>query len=828
MKDSYSFDYTDAGLDVSYQQHRDAYERIFARLGLEYAIVQADAGAMGGSRSEEFLHPTPIGEDTFVRSAGGYAANVEAFTTDARRGRARTRSCTPAEVLDTPGTPTIATLVDVANAQAPAPRRTRVDGRRHPQERRARAHPPRRDARDRRRRPPRRPRRRHEARRGAVRPRRGRARRRHRLREEPAARQGLHRTRGRRPDAVLGEESATGIRYLLDPRVADGSGWITGANADGKHVFGLVAGRDFAGDGAAEVAEVRAGDPAPDGSGPVELARGMEIGHVFQLGRKYAEALGLQVLDENGKLVTVTMGSYGIGVTRILAVIAEANNDEKGLIWPAEVAPFDVHVIATGKDDVAFELAETVCGCARGRRPGRAATTTARRSRPGVKFGDAELLGVPTIVIVGPRRRRRRRRTLGPPLGRAPRAPRRRPARRALARARRRTSRAFESPRCGPRLGRLARTLWRVGDGCATRCGRVSGCRADVPLPPSRLHASRRFRIARRRFCDGVSREAAARRGRHPPVPRGQRRRAQPTTCDRCEALAAAAPPGRRVQSLDGRRAARRAAAALAGHALCMSRRRQRRPHAPPRRRRPPRRASRSRCTSASRSSSPRTCSLSSRRMLRHDDLVAVGDYLVTPDRHARLRPSHPSTALARRDPAACPRRARARSALADVRVGAESRMETLLRLLLIRAGLPEPGSTRASGSATRRCTPICSTASGASCSSTRATSTAPTSASGGTTSGGARRSRRRGGGVIRVTEDDVLNEPEALLARVCHASLAQRATPVRWTGTRETAGAYLNSGGLTWTSTSRCCGSWSASARSPSKNSSASSSRPS
>ena len=180
---------------------------------------------------------------------------------------------------------------------------------------------------------------------------------------------------------MLGEESATGIRYLLDPRVVDGTGWITGANADGKHVFGLVAGRDFGGDGVVEVADVRAGDPAPDGSGPVELARGMEIGHVFQLGRKYAEALGLKVLDENGKLVTVTMGSYGIGVTRILAVIAEANNDEKGLIWPQEVAPFDVHVVAAGRDEVAYALAEESVPTL------EAAgldvlTTTARRCRP--------------------------------------------------------------------------------------------------------------------------------------------------------------------------------------------------------------------------------------------------------------------------------------------------------------------------------------------------------------------------------------------------------------------------------------------------------------
>jgi prolyl-tRNA synthetase len=398
MKDSYSFDYTDAGLDVSYQQHRDAYERIFQRLGLEYAIVQADAGAMGGSRSEEFLHPTPIGEDTFVRSAGGYAANVEAYTTTPASPRSFD-GLTPAEVLDTPGTPTIATLVDVANAKHPRPdgrawtaadtlknvvlALTHLDGTR---EIVVVGLPGDRDV---------------DMKRAEVQfaP----------AEVEPAVDTDFEKNpllvKGyigpwSATGPVLGSESATNIRYLLDPRVADGSGWITGANADGKHVFGLVAGRDFGNDGAAEVAEVRAGDPAPDGSGPVELARGMEIGHVFQLGRKYADALGLQVLDENGKLVTVTMGSYGIGVTRILAVIAEANNDEKGLIWPAEVAPYDVHVIATGKDDVAYSLAEEVA--ARLEAAGQEVLLDDRpKVSPGVKFGDAELIGVPTIVIAG-------------------------------------------------------------------------------------------------------------------------------------------------------------------------------------------------------------------------------------------------------------------------------------------------------------------------------------------------------------------------------------------------------------------------------------------
>src|SRR6195952_4351500 len=361
MKDAYTFDYTDAGLDASYQAQRDAYERIFDRLGLEYVIVKADAGAMGGSKSEEFLHPTPVGEDTFVRSAGGYAANVEAFTTLAPPTRPF-ETLTPAEVVDTPDTPTIATLVAAANTVHPRPDGTPwnagetlknvvlalthldhtreivvvgLPGDREVDLKRAEV---------------------------AFAP----------AEVEPATADDFALHTGLikgyigpwSPDgAVLGEKSSTGIRYFVDPRVVSGSGWITGSNIHGKHVFGLVAGRDFTADGTIEIAEVKPGDPAPDGSGPVELARGMEIGHVFQLGRKYAEALGLKVLDENGKLVTVTMGSYGIGVTRILAIIAELNNDEHGLIWPPAVAPFDVHVVVAGKagkDDAIFEAAELI------------------------------------------------------------------------------------------------------------------------------------------------------------------------------------------------------------------------------------------------------------------------------------------------------------------------------------------------------------------------------------------------------------------------------------------------------------------------------------
>lgn len=394
MKDAYSFDASDEGLDASYQAQRDAYERIFQRLGLEYVIVQADAGAMGGSRSEEFLHPTPVGEDTFVRSAGGYAANVEAYTTTAPEA-VGWEDAPEATVFDSPDTPTIETLVAhcnrVLDGEVTAADTLKnvvlalthldgsrelvvvgVPGDRDVDEKRAEV---------------------------AFAP----------AEVEPATDADF----AKHPllvkgyigpwsptGAVLGEESATGIRYLLDPRVADGTRWITGANIHEKHAHSVVAGRDFSADGYVEIANVREGDPAPDGSGPVTLARGMEIGHVFQLGRKYAEALGLKVLDENGKLVTVTMGSYGIGVTRILAIIAELNNDDKGLIWPSSVAPFDVHVVATGKDEAAFALAESLS--AQLESDGFEVLYDDRpKVSPGVKFGDAELVGVPRILIVG-------------------------------------------------------------------------------------------------------------------------------------------------------------------------------------------------------------------------------------------------------------------------------------------------------------------------------------------------------------------------------------------------------------------------------------------
>ena len=406
MKDSYSFDIDDAGLERSYQLHRAVYQRIFERLGLEYVIVNAMSGAMGGSHSEEFLHPSPIGEDTFVRSAGGYAANAEAVTTPVPEAVDASNEPAPVEV-DTPDCPTIESLVELFNTKYPRADRpwsaadtlknvvvnlTHPDGSQEllviglPGDREVDM-------------------KRLEA---AVAP----------AEVEMAGHEQL----AKHPELVAGyigpqvvgpnspkrvvqvvdgvEQLSGSVRYLLDPRVVEGTSWITGANADQRHVYHLVAGRDFTADGVIEAAEVRPGDPAPDGSGPLELARGIEIGHIFALGRKYANALDLKVLDQNGKAQVVTMGSYGIGVSRVLAALAETNHDEHGLAWPVHLAPYHVQVLATGKDEAVFEAATTIASELDGL--GYDVLFDDRRKvSAGVKFADAELLGMPYIVVVG-------------------------------------------------------------------------------------------------------------------------------------------------------------------------------------------------------------------------------------------------------------------------------------------------------------------------------------------------------------------------------------------------------------------------------------------
>ena len=395
MKDAYSFDVTDEGLEVSYQAQRAAYERIFTRLGLEYVIVSADAGAMGGSKSEEFLSPSEIGEDSFVRSASGFAANVEAVRF--KQSPAITPNKQAAEDHASPNTPTIATLVSFSNENHPKPDGTweasdtlknvvlaliagdgkrrlvtvGIPGDREVDQKRA------------------------EAWFGCDVEQANEA----DFKSHPELVKGYI---GPRKDSkqFLGLEAESKIEYLLDPRIAEGSSWITGANKDQMHTWHLTFGRDFSSDGIADIAEIRAGDPAPDGSGPLEMARGIEIGHIFQLGRKYAEALGLKVLDSNGKLVTVTMGSYGIGVTRLVAVIAEACHDDKGLMWPDSVAPANLHIIAAGKDEAAFEAAESLTAGAEALGL-RVMLDDRPKVSPGVKFADAELIGNPWIIICG-------------------------------------------------------------------------------------------------------------------------------------------------------------------------------------------------------------------------------------------------------------------------------------------------------------------------------------------------------------------------------------------------------------------------------------------
>jgi len=400
MKDSYSFDVDDAGLDASYEAHRQAYVRMFDRLGLDYVIVKAMSGAMGGSASEEFLAISPSGEDTFVRSPGGYAANVEAVSIAAPA--AIDASAVPAaRAVDTPGTGTIVELVDAANAAFPRADRPWTaadtlknvvfklaypDGRSEllivgvPGDRDIDA-------------------KRLEA---ALSP----AEAVTVADDDFAANPGL--VKGyigpvSLADGVavqhLGAEGPLKVRYLTDPRVVPGTAWITGANVADTHLVDVVAGRDFTADGILDVAEIRDGDPAPDGSGPLSLARGIEMGHIFQLGRKYAEALGLKVLDANGKLVTVTMGSYGVGVSRAVAAVAEATCDDRGLAWPRALAPFDVQVLATGKGEEIAAAAEQLA--LELDAAGVRVLLDDRKASPGVKFADAEIMGMPTSVVVG-------------------------------------------------------------------------------------------------------------------------------------------------------------------------------------------------------------------------------------------------------------------------------------------------------------------------------------------------------------------------------------------------------------------------------------------
>ncbi len=374
MKDSYSFDLDDAGLAKSYDAHREAYQRIFDRLGIDYRIVTAFSGAMGGSESEEFLAPTPVGEDTFVSCpACGYAANVEAVRVPVVAVEAAAPP--PLEVLDTPGTPTIESLAGYLGVPASATLKNllvRVDdevvGIGVPGDR--------------------------EVDLGRVAEALAPARVRIFEAADFAARPELVR-------GYLGPQGERTFRYLADPRVGPGTVWVTGANAAGRHARNVVCGRDFTVDGYLDVVVVRPGDPCPKCAGPLGVDRGVEIGHIFQLGRRYADVFGLDVAGPDGEPVRLTMGSYGIGVSRAVGVLAEQHHDERGLRWPAEVAPYDVHVVPIGRGDQPARAAELAA------RLTAAGLTVLLDDRAdasaGVKLTDAELLGMPWIVVVGRR-----------------------------------------------------------------------------------------------------------------------------------------------------------------------------------------------------------------------------------------------------------------------------------------------------------------------------------------------------------------------------------------------------------------------------------------
>jgi prolyl-tRNA synthetase len=382
MKDSYSFDLDDAGLEASYNKHRQAYIKTFDRLGLKYNIVSAMSGAMGGSKSEEFLAPCPTGEDTYVLcKACGYAANVEAMI--CKVAPFKGEKVGAIELLDTPNTPTIDSLVEILNKKYSAsitaantlknvlimadekPIAVLVPGDREVDLKRLAANLP----------------------------------------EVKELRLFEDTDFAKYPKLVKGyvgpqDAKALGVSVYADPRVNQDSVWVTGGNKKDVHARNVVCGRDFQVEHYVQAAEVKAGDNCPSCDKPVIIDRAIEIGHIFQLGKKYAQALGLTVLDKEGKPQVVTMGSYGIGVSRAVAAIAEQTYDELGLCWPAEIAPVDVHIVATGKEDQPFEVAEQIAKDLEAK--GLEVLLDDRReASAGVKFKDAELIGVPKIIIVG-------------------------------------------------------------------------------------------------------------------------------------------------------------------------------------------------------------------------------------------------------------------------------------------------------------------------------------------------------------------------------------------------------------------------------------------
>ncbi|KRL15508.1 prolyl-tRNA synthetase [Levilactobacillus zymae DSM 19395] len=376
MKDAYSFTLNDEDLDRIYGQMEAAYERIFDRIGLNYRAIVGDGGAMGGSDSKEFSAIAPVGEDTIVYSdASDYAANLEM----AKSLFISKKSHAPLadlQKIETPGVHSIEELADflkvksselvktmfyMADKDQPVLVLVRGD---------------------------------HEV--NEV-----------KLKNylnadflDPATAEDAQKYLGANFGSLGPVGVGEDVKILADQYVGDMTNVAVGANEDGHHYLNANVDRDFRVDDYADLRNVQAGDLSPDGAGVLKFTKGIEIGHIFKLGTRYSDALGATVLDENGRQKPVVMGCYGIGVSRLLSAVAEQNADEHGLVWPRNIAPYDIHLIPVNlkkaeQADLTAELEQQLTAA------GYRVLTDDRKERPGVKFADSDLIGIPARITVG-------------------------------------------------------------------------------------------------------------------------------------------------------------------------------------------------------------------------------------------------------------------------------------------------------------------------------------------------------------------------------------------------------------------------------------------
>jgi prolyl-tRNA synthetase len=372
MKDSYSLDRDEEGLDESYRRHIDVYRRIYDRCGLQYWMVESDVGMMGGLGAHEFMAPSSAGEDEVALcSACGYAANVELARSRPRAPEFPERLDAPREV-ETPGVTTIEGLAEFLGVDPAATAKAMVvvsDG---------------------------------EVVLGLVRGD-------HRLHElkmakalggefRPATREEIVETFGAEPGSIGAVGAAA--RIVADEALRDGQ-FVGGANRTGYHMLGVEAGRDYRAE-FADIREVQEGDACPSCDGTLHIERVIEIGNIFKLGTKYSVPLNATYLDESGREQPIVMGSYGIGLARIMAAAIEQGHDDKGMIWPASIAPFQAHVVVIGDESseqyaIARRLDDELS------EGGVSVLFDDRDASPGVKFADAELIGAPVRITVGKR-----------------------------------------------------------------------------------------------------------------------------------------------------------------------------------------------------------------------------------------------------------------------------------------------------------------------------------------------------------------------------------------------------------------------------------------